>query len=58
MQAKDEGNSDIGFIRKYAGKHPNGSIAIVVEDGKILFFNSLLSANNHLDTINYTSTVK
>lgn len=57
MQAKDEGNSDIGFVRKYAGRHPEGNIALVFEDGKILFFNSLLSANNHLDTINFKSIV-
>jgi len=57
MHAKDEGKSDIGFVRKYVGRHPEGNIALVFEDGKIIFFNGLLSANNHLDTINYKSIV-
>ena len=57
MSARDEGNSDLGFVRQYVGHNENGVSALVYEDGTIEIFKSLGLGSDRRKEINFKSIV-
>ena len=57
MTARDEGNSDLGFVRHYVGRNENGISALVYEDGTVEIFKTLGLCTDRRKEINFKSIV-